>query len=265
MFTNTQDHLLAIGVLVAVALALLGWIYSVYRSYREYYTFAQFPIYMLQRVMTSVLWRTKVEGRIPIDPHQGAVVVSNHIGPIDPAFIACASGRPVHWMVAKEFCEHPLFGWAFRILQAIPVNRSGIDTAATKLAVRYAKQGDLVGMFPEGRINDTKAVLLPGRPGAALVALRANVPIVPCYVSGSPYDGTPFGFFFIPAKARVKIGSAIDISEYLADENGEGNKEVQQKLTLRLLTEIAKLAGVEDYKPELAGRNWKPVEGNGNQ
>ena len=70
-------------------------------------------------------------------------------------------------MVAKEYCEHPLFGWAFRILGSIPVNRSGVDTAATKLAVRYAKQGDLVGMFPEGRINISKSVLMPGRPGAA--------------------------------------------------------------------------------------------------
>jgi 1-acyl-sn-glycerol-3-phosphate acyltransferase len=263
MYSNPQTNLLAVGVLVVVALALLGWVYGVYRGYREYYTLGQFPIYMLQRVMTRVLWRTEVEGRIPIGPHQGAVVVSNHIGPIDPAFIECASGRPMHWMVAREFVEHPLFGWAFRILQVIPVNRSGIDTAATKLAVRYATQGELVGMFPEGRINDTSAVLLPGRPGAALIALRAKVPIVPCYVTGSPYDGTPFGFFFIPAKTRVKIGPAIDISEYLADGSGDGNKEVQQKLTRRFLVEIARLAGVENYEPELAGRSWKPAETNG--
>ena len=51
-------------------------------------------------------------------------------------------------------------------------------------------------------------------------------------MSGSPYDGTAFGFFFIPAKPRVKSGAAIEISEYLADESGEGNKEVQQKLTV---------------------------------
>jgi 1-acyl-sn-glycerol-3-phosphate acyltransferase len=265
MLSDAQTNQLSIGVLVVFALTLLACLYGVYRGYRESYTVGQFPIYMLQAVMTRVLWRTEVEGRIPIGLHQGAVVVSNHIGPIDPAFIECASGRPLHWMVAKEYCEHPLFGWAFRILQVIPVNRSGIDTAATKLAVRYASQGELVGMFPEGRINETSALLLPGRPGAALIALRAKVPIVPCYVSGSPYDGTIFGFFFIPAKARVKIGQAIDITEYLAESasEGAGNKEVLQKLTRRLLIEIARLAGAENFEPELAGRSWKPVEANG--
>ena len=97
MLTNAQTQQLALGVLVAIALALLGWLYSVYRSYREYYTLAQFPIYM-QRVMTSVMRATQVEGRIPVGPHQGAVVVSNHIGPIDPAFIACArAGRCTGW------------------------------------------------------------------------------------------------------------------------------------------------------------------------
>ena len=91
------------------------------------------------------------------------------------------------------------------------------------------------------------------------------MPIVPCYVTGSPYDGTAFGFFFIPAKTRVKIGAAIDISEYLAEESngGNGNKEVLQKLTRRFLVEIARLAGVENYEPELAGRSWKPAESNG--
>ena len=96
-----------------------------------------------------------------------------------------------------------------------------------------------------------------------MVALRAKVPIVPCYVTGSPKDGTPLGFFFIPAKTRVKIGPAIDISEYLAHESGDGSKEMQQKLTRRFLVEIARLAGVENYEPELAGRSWKPVGTNG--
>ncbi len=82
-------------------------------------------------------------------------------------------------MVAKEFCVHPAMSWFFNTMQAIPVNRRGVDTAATKLAIRYASQGDLVGLFPEGRINDTGALLLPGRPGAALIALKARVPVVP--------------------------------------------------------------------------------------
>lgn len=240
-------------LLIAAGLAL--YTFRVYQKYS--YTPVQFPIYMFCFVMTRVLWRAEIQGRLPFGAGQGAVIVSNHIGPIDPAFIALASGRPVHWMVAREYFEHPLYAWAFRILQCIPVNRGGIDTASTKLAVRYASQGDLVGLFPEGRINASDKFLLPGRPGAALIALKARVPVVPCYVQGSPFDGSAFGFFFIPAKTRIVVGKPIDLSEYI---DRDGHREVLEELTRRFLVEIAMLAGRPDFEPELAGRNWKPVE-----
>ena len=130
MYSNPQTNLLAVGVLVVVALALLGWVYGVYRGYREYYTLGQFPIYMLQRVMTRVLWRTEVEGWIPIGPHQGAVVVSNHIGPIDPAFIECAIGQANALDGGQRICRTPVIRLGLPYLEVIPVNRSGIDTAA---------------------------------------------------------------------------------------------------------------------------------------
>ena len=99
----------------------------------------------------------------------------------------------------------------------------------------------------------TDELLLPGRPGAALIALRARVPVIPCYVSGAPYDGTAMGSFFMAAKARVIIGKPIDISEYY-DREG---REVLQDLTLRFLVEIAALAGHPEFVPKLAGKNWK--------
>ena len=73
----------------------------------------------------------------------------------------------------REYVMSPAFAWVLRTIEVIPVNRGGIDTAATKQAIRYASQGDLVGMFPEGRINEGGQFLLPGRPGAAMIALKA--------------------------------------------------------------------------------------------
>ncbi|HEY5313279.1 MAG TPA: lysophospholipid acyltransferase family protein [Pirellulales bacterium] len=254
MLGPNETQWLGIAVLLLLAAGLAVGIYRVYRSFS--YTPAQFPIYMFSVVMTRILWRAEIEGRLPFPPGQGAVIVSNHIGPIDPAFVALASGRPVHWLVAREYFEHPLYAWAFRILQCIPVNRGGIDTKATKLAVRYAAQGDMVGLFPEGRINDSGRLLLPGRPGAALIALKARVPVVPCYVEGSPYGGTAFGFFFIPAKTRIKIGQPIDLTEYLGHE---GDRRMLEKLTKRFLVEIAALAGEPDYQPEVVGRQRMPT------
>lgn len=247
-----STHVLAIGVLSAAVLVLVVWAIVCYR--RTQYTLAQAPLYLLNLALTRVLWRCQVSGPLPVPDGQGAIIVSNHISGVDPLFIAMSTNRSVHWMVAKEYFNHPAVGWGFRILQAIPVGRAGIDTAATKLSIRYAQKGELVGIFPEGRINDTGQLLLPGRPGAAMIALKARVPVVPCYVQGSPYDGDPFHSFLMPAKVRVRVGEPIDLSPYYGQEHDRG---VQEELTRRFLTEIAKLAGQPDYQPQLAGRRWR--------
>lgn len=252
MFSDHATRQLAIGLLVFVAVALALWLEGVRR--RMGVTPAQLPIYLFNQVMTRVRWRAKVEGKVDLPRGQGAVIVCNHICPVDPAFIALACDRPVHWMVAREYCELPLLGWALKVLQVIPTGRGGIDTAATKLALRYVQQGDLVGMFPEGRINEGREFMLPGRAGAAMVALKARVPVVPCYIEGSPYDGRVFSFFFLTAKARLRVGKPIDLSEYYGHE---GDREVLKSLTRRFLRQIAALAGRPDYEPNLAGREWK--------
>jgi 1-acyl-sn-glycerol-3-phosphate acyltransferase len=157
-------------------------------------------------------------------------------------------------MVAREYCETPLLGGMLRTFQVIPVGRGGVDTAATKQAIRLAQEGGLVGMFPEGRINETQdTLLLPGRPGAALVALKARVPIIPVFISGSPYDGTPLGPLKMRAHVRVKIGKPMDLSAYYGREKEAG---VTQEITKRLMREIACLAGHPEFEPQLAGRRW---------
>ena len=123
-------------------------------------------------LITRLLWGTRIEGTLQVSPGQGAIIVANHRSSIDPSFVQICVRRVVYWMVAREYCEAPIIGGLLRAFQVIPVGRGGIDTAATKLAIRRAQEGGLVGMFPEGRINETEQLLLPGRPGAALVALQ---------------------------------------------------------------------------------------------
>ena len=67
-------------------------------------------------------------------------------------------------MVAGEYWKYPVMALVFRTLGCIPVGRRGVDTAATKQAIRLANEGGLVGLFPEGRINTSSELLLPGRP-----------------------------------------------------------------------------------------------------
>jgi 1-acyl-sn-glycerol-3-phosphate acyltransferase len=227
--------------------------------FRSYYTLPQAVMYFVNILVTTLMWRVRVSGGLPLEPGKAAVVVSNHISGIDPLLIQRTTDRCVHWMVAKEYVNHPAMAWAFRILRVIAVNRAGVDTAATKQAIRLLEQGEPVGMFPEGRINTApkETLLLPGRPGAAWVALRARVPVIPCYVAGAPYNGTALGSFLMRANTRVIVGQPIDISEFY---DRADDREVQEELTKRFLKAIAVLAGHEEFEPKLAGRRWKNDE-----
>ena len=255
MFSDTGTKIFAGVILCAAVAALFYWAYRAWR--RTSYRLPQYPFFLFHLFMSHMIWRTQVTGKLPLAPGQGAVIVGNHRSSIDPSFIHVAADRVVHWMVASEYWKVPFLGWFFRLAECIPANRGGIDTAATKSAIRWAQNGGLVGMFPEGTINLTEKILLPGRPGAALIALKARVPVVPCYIYDAPYDGTMLGCFTMPAKVKVAIGPAIDLTPYYGREREEG---ILQELTKRFLKEIARLGGDPNFEPELAGRRWKPAE-----
>jgi 1-acyl-sn-glycerol-3-phosphate acyltransferase len=115
----------------------------------------------------------------------------------------------VHWMVAKEFCQNAVLGVFLRALEVIPTNRTGTDINSTKIAMKYAAQGRLVGMFPEGKINLGSELLLPVRAGAAMVAVKTGVPIIPLYIKGSPYRGTALSPLLMPARVQIVFGKPI--------------------------------------------------------
>ena len=220
-------------------------------------SWSQWILFQLSHCMTRSLWGGSVDRQLPVEPGQGAVIVTNHRSSVDPFFIQLAVGAQlVHWMVAREFMEHPAFAWFLNRAEAIPTNRAGIDTAATKQAIRYASAGALVGMLPEGRINMSSKFLLPVRPGAALIALRANVPLIPCYIDGAPYRKLPYSPFLMTARVRVRVGDPVDATPYrgLANES-----KAAASLTLEAMRAVARLAGEHSFEPTLAGRRWKPT------
>lgn len=253
MLPAAYVDLLAVLALLAVVASLVLWAVRVRRCFPL--TLAQTFWYGVNYVIARVLWRAQVRGSLAIPPDQGAIIICNHRSSLDPSFIEITTNRVVHWMVAKEFFPHWAMGRLLRMAEAIPVNRTAQDTQGTKMAIRYAQNGGLVGIFPEGGINTTDQLLRPGRPGAAMIALRARVPVIPCYIEGSPYDGTPLGCLLMAANVRVTLGEPIDLSEFYGRED---DRDVLRDITKRLLSAIASLAGQPDFQPEVAGRFHRP-------
>ncbi len=234
---------------------LVLWVgYLVYLATRRPYSIWENILFSPIYTVCRLLWRVELMTPFPLDAKQGALMIANHRCSLDPFFLQMLPQRRVHWMVAKEYCEHPVMGVALKLFQAIPTNRGGMDTGSTKLAIRYAEKGDLVGMFPEGRINRSPNLFLSVRPGAAKVALRANVPIVPCYIEGAPRTWFVLAALFKAAHVRVYCGTPI----YPADvvQGDEPTKEDELQFIYRGLKQVAVLAGQPDFEVEVASKNW---------
>lgn len=243
--------ILAAAVLAAVAAALIlvvrGW-------RRTHYSFPQYVLYLGIRAIVRYQWRAELPEKLTFDPARGAVLICNHRSSVDPFFIQILFDRPARWMVAREYVEHWAFGWFLRTCEVIPAARTGLDVAAIKAALRAAHHGRMVGMLPEGRINTTNEILTSCRPGPVLVALRAQVPIVPVYIFDAPYGGTPASPLFRRGRARVVMGEPIDLSEHYTRRR---DKAFLGELSLRVYKELARLGGYPDFEPQLAGRRWK--------
>ncbi len=251
----------ATELLAQVVLGLLGIsvvIFVAWDRRRLGYTRMQYVLYVIWRGYLHFVWRATIDRPARLQPGRGAILIANHRSSIDQFFVQMATPRVVRWMVAREFFKVPIGGWVLReVMGCIPVSRAGIDTAATKAAIRLAQEGQVIGMFPEGRINETSELLLPGRPGVALIALRARVNVVPIFIHGAPYAGTVASSFFMTGRVRVRVGDPIDLSPYFGQE---GDRRVLEQLTLRFLKEMAHLAGMDDFQPRLAGRRWMPKQ-----
>lgn len=239
---------------IVILLALAFVVFAVWmNAQRTRFRRSQYPLYFFGLLMTRFLWRARVFGKMELPTNGGAVIVANHRSPMDPAFVGLGSLSRVRWMVAREYFNVPVFGSMLRLLESIPTRRGGIDTEAVKQTIRSARDGELVGIFPEGRLNDTERLLLPLRNGAAMIALQARVPIIPCYIEGSPYDKDNFySFFTRPARTTITIGKRLDASEFY---DRADDREAQTEVTRRIGRAIADLAGRPDFMPEvMAGR-----------
>ncbi len=130
------------------------------------------------------LLRGKVTGTEHIPRKGGFVVASNHGSNFDPPLLSGAVQRPVAYMAKEELFEIPVLKQAIELYGAYPVKRGAVDRTTIKAALAYLENGWGVGIFisgtrtPDGRVTDPK-------PGAALIAAKGQVPILPVCLWGN--------------------------------------------------------------------------------
>ena len=127
-----------------------------------------------------------VRGAEIIDNDTPYVMMANHQSHLDPPSIIRASKRPFGFIVKKELERIPLFGWAVRQSGHVFVDRKdkGSSHASIDKAAASVARGRRIVVFPEGT-RTTTGELLPFKKGGFVLALKAEVPIIPIGVAGT--------------------------------------------------------------------------------
>ena len=148
----------------------------------------------------------RVFGRENVPAEGGFVLCINHMSGFDPIFVAACLPfkRQVHYMGKKELWNNAIMKFLLNELKCIPVDRGNADLSAVRTSLQVIKDGHPLGIFPQGtRSRDNTPTPFLG--GASMIALRAGVPVIPCYIDG------PYKLF---RRSDVSFGAPIELSDF---------------------------------------------------
>ena len=162
----------------------------------------------INRVFARVYHRLDVLSPQRLPDTGPAILICNHTSGLDPQLIQACCPRMITWMMAQEYYDLPVLKQLLEVVGVIPVTRSGRDTSATRAALRALGNGQLLGVFPEGKIEKTRE-LLPFQTGVAMIAIKTNVPVFPAYLDGSQRGQEIPGAFLRPQRASIAFGDEV--------------------------------------------------------
>jgi 1-acyl-sn-glycerol-3-phosphate acyltransferase len=174
-------------------------------------------------VLLHTLWPLSADGVQNVPRKGAAIIVSNHLSLIDPFVVGFAANRLVNFMGKEELFRLPVLGFLIRKLGSFPVDRSKRDPAAMRIALTVLKDGELLGMFPEGT-RSTTGEMNEFRAGAARLAARTGVPIIPAAIFNTN-RAMPPKKFIRPARIAVRFGQPFELAELYRDTKDEAALE----------------------------------------
>ena len=168
----------------------------------KFYNFA----WTVLRPAFDILYPRKVTGTEYLPAEGGFVLCLNHCSAVDPLFVSTRIPRKrrMYFMAKKELFDNKFLRPFVTWLGGIPVDRGNADLSAIRTSMKVLKDGYGLGIFPQGtRSKDNTPT--PMLPGAAMIALRGGVPVIPAYIDG------PYRLFH---HVDIRFGAPLDLSDF---------------------------------------------------
>ena len=168
--------LLSAGFSISELFLIIGLLNAVVAGY----IFLVVPEYLLRFVawlLARLVYRFRVQGDEHIPTQSAAVLVCNHVSFVDAVLLMSASPRPIRFLMDHRIFKVPVLGWLFKLAKAIPIAPRTEDPAAFDAAFAQAAQvlreGDVLGIFPEGAITPD-GTLQPFKGGVVKIVEQAS-------------------------------------------------------------------------------------------
>ena len=196
--------------------------------FRRFFPFSRTLVKILGFVFAP---RLQVTGRRHV-PYRGSVIIApNHASDADPPFVALAVTRSLWFMAKRELFGIPILGPMMSFYQAFPIDPASPDREGLRHAEELLANGNALVLFPEGKISES-GEMGEVLPGAVMLALRADVPVVPCGIWNTqgvvPYGST------IPRptlrRVRVHFGPPLHFSDLKSLPRRQARDEAGQRL-----------------------------------
>lgn len=178
-------------------------------------------------IFFSIFYRVELVNAANVPGKGPFILCANHKGWLDMFFIGYRIPRWVHYMAKEELFRNPPLGWLLKTLGAFPVKRGKGDIESIKTAFKLLEEGHILGILPEGtRMKSRKRGEIKPKPGAAMIAIKAGVPIIPVAIGGSY---RPF------SKIRVVYGKPFNLDldkskKYTVDEMREISQNIMDRV-----------------------------------
>ena len=147
----------------------------------------EFLMRFLAWLLVHTFYRVRTEGLDNIPEEGPCILVCNHVSYVDPVVIAACVRRPIRFVMDHRIFQIPVLSFIFRTMRTIPIAPAKEDPTLKERAFAEAAQalsaGEIVGIFPEGKLTET-GELNPFRPGVQQMVATTPVPVIPMALRG---------------------------------------------------------------------------------
>jgi len=201
----------------------------------KFYGFAR----ALLKAMFSGIYRIRVENPENEPEEAPFLVCANHVSNTDVIVIGVMLKHQLRYMAKAELFKIPILRHLLKMVGAFPVKRGAADVSAIKTGLKQLADGEVVAIFPQGtRFPGVDPRTTKPLPGAAMIAYRAKVPVLPVYVELKNNKHRIF------RRHTVRIGKLIT-QEEMAFEGG--TRSEYERVTDLIFDRIVELS------PEVTG------------